>query len=437
MDSWLRAWGVGSVAFGATSLLVPLYLVALGGGALALGWLASLAALAGLPGALVGGRIADRTGRRRAFVVGPLAVTGLALVVLPAVRSIPGVLAVNAVVWLAFAAAGPALNLLAVADVEEAAWSDRLGELNAVQGYGWAAGLGLGLVWTTAAGRLVGPLAGLGSLAVACGVVALGATVAAGVRLPTRGPGPQGGIRGRRLARAIQRASRSGIRGATFPAFPARLYWGFRGVRPRRVVDRFTPRLATYYVAVLLFFTGFAAFFAPLPLYLADAGFGEGDVFAVYLASSVGAALFFTRAGRLVGRYGPTPVQAAGLLARGVLLPVVAVLGALDIVGARAVGVAAALLGGIGVTWAVISVSAATLVTRLAPAPVRGEALGVYAALAAVAGTVGGVLGGWLAGTGYPAAFTVAGGLVALAGGVVVALDHVGARPAAADPDGG
>ena len=108
--TWLRAWGVGSVAFGGASLLVPLYVVALGGDALALGALAALAAFAGVPGALVAGRIADRTGRRRVFVVGPLTVAALALLVLPVRRAIPAVLAVNAVLWLAFAAAGPAVT---------------------------------------------------------------------------------------------------------------------------------------------------------------------------------------------------------------------------------------------------------------------------------------------------------------------------------------
>ncbi|PSP36588.1 MFS transporter, partial [Halobacteriales archaeon QH_10_70_21] len=94
----------------------------------------------------------------------------LALLVLPVRRAIPAVLAVNAVLWLAFAAAGPALNLLAVAGSNESEWAGRLASLNAYQGYGWAGGLVLGLVWTTAVGRVLGGLATLGSLSVACGL---------------------------------------------------------------------------------------------------------------------------------------------------------------------------------------------------------------------------------------------------------------------------
>jgi len=76
----------------------------------------------------------------------------------------------------------------------------------------------------------------------------------------------------------------------------------------------------------------------------------------------------------------------------------------------------------VGLTWAVIAVSAATLVTRLSPPIVRGEALGVYGALSTVASGVGSVLGGWLAAAGYGRAFAVAGGLVLAGVGVVLVL---------------
>ncbi|MFC6727512.1 MFS transporter, partial [Natronoarchaeum mannanilyticum] len=44
---WLYAWGLGSAAFGAASLLVPLYVVTLGGGPADLGYLAAAAAFLG------------------------------------------------------------------------------------------------------------------------------------------------------------------------------------------------------------------------------------------------------------------------------------------------------------------------------------------------------------------------------------------------------
>lgn len=87
----------------------------------------------------------------------------------------------------------------------------------------------------------------------------------------------------------------------------------------------------------------------------------------------------------------------------------------------------------IGLSWAVIAVTAATLVTRLAPPEIRGEALGVYGALVAVGGGVGGLLGGWLAGVGYLVTFGVAGGLVLLGAAVVVLLVRRSVRSPAVD----
>lgn len=64
---WLYAWGLGSIAQGGASLLVPLYIVALGADPIALGadpielgLLAATAVFAGAPGALLVGRLADR-----------------------------------------------------------------------------------------------------------------------------------------------------------------------------------------------------------------------------------------------------------------------------------------------------------------------------------------------------------------------------------------
>jgi predicted MFS family arabinose efflux permease len=81
----------------------------------------------------------------------------------------------------------------------------------------------------------------------------------------------------------------------------------------------------------------------------------------------------------------------------------------------------AVLLGLVGVTWAVISVTATGTVTRLSPAPIRGEALGLYAALAGFGGGVGAAIGGAVATVvGYFATFLAAGVVVVAGAGVAL-----------------
>lgn len=426
-DRWLYAWGLGSVAFGGASLIIPLYVVALGGTATTLGALAAVAALVGVPGALVFGRIADRTGRRRVLVLAALGSVAAALAVVPFTERIAVVIAVNGVVWFAFAAATPVVTLLAVVGAPEHVWSERIGELNTYQGVGWAVGLALGAVWTAVATRTVGTAAIDGFLFVLA--VLAGASVLASLRLlpPDPVPGsPEGFVSARRLGRALRRADRFSVRTATFPFTPGRM--DVRRFNPRRVIDRFTPTLAVYFLAVCCFFTGFAAFFAPLPAYLTDLGIGSDGVFLLYLVNSVAAAAFFEGAGRLSAKHDALMLQAGGLAVRALALPGVAVVGAL--LGISTVGMAsiAVVFAVIGLTWAVIAVTAGTLVTRLAPPAIRGEALGMYAALSALAGGVGSVIGGWLAARSYPLGFAVAGGFVLLGAAILVALRRRTAR---------
>ncbi|GAB3698483.1 MFS transporter [Halorubrum pallidum] len=417
-DGWLYGWGLGSVAFGGASLVVPLYVVDLGGGPIVLGVLAAVAAVVGVPGALWFGRVADRTGNRRGLVLAALAVAAVAVAAVPLTESVSAVIAANAVVWFAFAAATPVLTLLAVAEAPESAWSERIADLNRFQGVGWALGLLFGTVWTglgslvtsaaTATRWLFVPLAV--AAAVSCAVVARTLPADPSLGDATVGNGSGTIPSGSRVRRAIRRADRFAVRGATLPGSLART--DFRGLDPRRLAARFTPALAAYFAACLLFLSGSAAFFAPLPAFLAAVGYDSGGTFALYLINSAAAALAFGAVGRLAGERNVVRLQVGGLVARTALLPLVAVVGTAlgaSALGFTAVGVAFAL---IGLTWAVIAVTAGIVVTRLSPPSIRGEALGVYAALGALAGGIGSVVGGWLAAESYALAFGVAGLLV-------------------------
>ena len=418
-ERWLYAWGLGSVAFGGASLLVPLYVVQLGGSAVDLGLLAATAAVIGAPGAIVFGRFANRVDSRRTLVLVTLAGVAAALAAVPLLSSITAVIVANAVLWLVVASVAPVLTMLVVDDAPESAGSDRIGLLNKYQGYGWAGGLVLGTVWPLVGTLLVGGAEVTRALFWLLAACAAASTLGAARSLPH--PAPEDHVTGERRVRRVARllsSSRRGVKTTTFAFSPNRLYWTTRGIHPRHLAGKLSPALATYLAAAALFFTGFAAFWAPLPLFFTEVGFGSGEVFALYLVSSLASAVLYEGAGRFASTYDVRLLQSGALAARGVLFPIVAVLTGF---GALAVSLVAAGAGlvAIGLTWAVIAVVGTAIVTRLAPPGVRGEVLGVHTALGAVAGGVGGILGGWAATFGYLVAFGVAGGLV-LVGAVLV-----------------
>ncbi|MFB6219703.1 MAG: MFS transporter [Halobacteriaceae archaeon] len=418
---WLYAWGLASVAYGGASLIVPLYVVELGGGAPALGLLFATGSFVGVPGSLVFGRLADRTGRRRVFVLGALSATAASMAAIPALTTIPAVIAVNALLWLGFAAAVPVLTLLAVAGAPEPEWSGLIGRLNRFQGVGWALGLLVGFLVVAGGSWVAAPVATQRAFFLVCAVAAAGG-LAVGLRTLPPDPAPGTEPRPRRLRRRIREAAAFNVRGAAFPFTPAKL--DPRALHPRRFAERFTPALAVYFGAVVLAFAGFGMFFAPLPAYLGALGYGAGEIFGLYLALNAAAAAFYGRAAALAGRYSPERVNAAGFALRGVAFPAVVAVGAALGSTALGLGAAAAVFAVIGGTWAVIAVVAATLVSGLSPPAIRGEALGVYGALGALAGGVGGLAGGWLGAASYPLAFAVAGGLVLAGAGVVLWLSR-------------
>lgn len=439
MDRWLYAWGLGSVSFGGASLLVPLYVVQLGAEPVHLGVLAASAALIGAPGAVVFGRLANHVGHRRGLVLGTLGTVALALGTIPLLRSVTAVIVANAALWLVVAAVAPVLTMLLVADVPESRWNERIGRLNTFQGYGWAGGLVLGTVWPLVGVHLVGAAAATRGLFWILAGCAAAVALAAARSLPrpdadTREPTER---QVRRIARLLSRSGR-GVKGSTFVFAPNRLYWTTRSIHPRRLRERLTPALVTYLVAVGLMFAGSAAFWAPLPLFLSELDVSTGGIFGLYLVSSVASAVLYGPAGRMASRYDVRILQSAAIAARGIIFPLVALVGVL---GSLAVtfGITAVALAAVGLTWAVIAVLGTAIVVRLAPSSIRGEALGVYTALAALAGGVGGLLGGWVAGIDYRLGFGIAGGLVVLGGLLVFSLTVVSGgedETAPASPDG-
>jgi MFS family permease len=435
---WLYAWTLGSTSFGGASLLVPLYAVQLGASPVELGVLASTAAIIGAPGAVLFGRLADQIAHRRQLVLVTLATAAATLALIPLLTDITALVAANAGLWLVSASISPVLTMLVVDDAPEAAWNERIGRLNKWQGYGWAGGLVLGTVWPLVGGRLVGAGAVTRALFWVLAACA-GVSFAAAIRtLPRPEPGAHvtSERKVRRVARLLTRSSYA-VRGTTFAFSPNRLYWTTRRIHPRRLVDRLDAGLVAYLAAAALFFTGFAAFWAPLPLYLTGSGFDSGGIFLLYLVTSLTSAVSYEWAGRFASRYDVRLLQSGALAVRGVLFPATV---AFTGFGIGTLGLAAAGVGfaAIGLTWAVIAVAGMAIVTRLAAPSVRGEALGLYTALNAVAGGVGGVLGGWAATVDYLFAFGVAGGLVVAGATLVFLLEAApNERPTSADGSSG
>jgi MFS family permease len=435
-DRWLYALAVSAVASSVAGLLVPLYLVRIGGGAAQLGVNAALSSLVGAPAAVLAGRYADRTGNRRGVVVVSLAVAALALAVLPLLNTISLVIIVNAVLSFTLAAIGPVVTMLVVGDSPESQWSTRIARLNTLQGYGSTGGLVLGTIWTIGIGATLATGVTQASLFVVAALFGIAAAVLAYQSVPGRATLDVGPSRSSRIATILSRTSRN-VRDDTFSFGTTRVFWAVRALSPTRLAALRTSIptvLWVYFAAAFLFFAGFSVFWAPLPVYLSErASFGTGAIFALYLVNNVASTVFYDNAGTLANRYDIWFVQGSVLGVRAVVFVAIAVLGVLSLgfLSTGGVGpllVIAGLLSLIGVTWAFIAVTGTAIVSKFASARTRGSILGLYAALSAVAGAVGSVLGGWIASRAFDWAFVVAAVLVLAGGGVVLVARQLSAN---------
>lgn len=411
-DRWLLAWALGYAAIGASTLLVPLYALALGGGPMIAGLLEASAGLAGVPGAILWGRLADRTGRRRGFVLFALAGSGLAFAVFPLLDALWTLLALNAALWFVVSAATPVVTLFMIEGHPEAAWDGRVGRLNAAQRYGWVGGLVAGTVWLGLASASQSVLWAQRTFFLVC---AVGALVSVPLTVYWLPPEATGSPRRLSRSRAFQRVvSGSGRYVKVIPFATARAALAV-GQGRRGRFGRLPGVLRRYLLIVFVFSTGFATLFGPVPAYLADLSLSSATIFAVFIVSSLASAVVFVPVGRATQRWGAPRLQTVALGTRVLLFPalgLVALLGAFSLRLAL-VGLAFAV---IGLTWAVIVVTAVGITTRVATPAVRGEALGLYTAVSGLGGGLGGVMGGVVAGqVGYLAAFGLAGGIVACA----------------------
>jgi hypothetical protein len=337
--------------------------------------------------------------------------TAAVLLLSPLITSPILLVVANAALWFVISAAAPVLNLVVVEGVEASRWDARIARLNALQGYGWLGGLLLGTIWTVLA-----PIIGIPTIPAQQYLLAgLGGVAALAVVLFGRFYPPAPHVSTERFLRGYRRLSPSG-RGPTrflraAPQGPARIYWGLRGLRKGRVRNRFGTPLLGYLAAATLFSAGFSVFWGPMPAHLVELGFDDSVVFVVFLAGTVGSTVCYEPVGQLTERFAPRWFQFGALALRALLFVTTAFVAGALLVGASFVA--------IGITWAVIAVTTTGLVTRLAEERLRGEALGLVAALIGLGGGVGNALGGAVATVaGSVATFSLAA-LVVVAGGAV------------------
>ncbi|MCS7217146.1 MAG: MFS transporter [Candidatus Bipolaricaulota bacterium] len=395
---WYWAFLAVNVALGAFSQLLPLYAYFLGAGAGEVGLLAAVGSATHIVASLFWGKFADLSARRRPLVL--LGFWGVAAcyALLAFLARRGALFPLNAGATFLWMAAGTAATLLVLSAFPRERWEREIGRFNAFGGVGWTAGLILGAVWTTLLARFVGEGWGLRSLALLLALVA--------------------GLSGLLALRSLPEPRAQGRAGfwdwtlglGTYVV--ERLRYGptylLEALSPRQLLrflqgrTAFGPELVLCYYGELLSFVGFALVFAPFPVFLRQKlGWPNELVFALYVAHHALGIFAYDWARRAIAGWGHRPALAFALLVR------VGIFAGFAAVGRGATPWLLPLLFALaGITWSFFQLATTALVSRLAPAELRGQSLGLYNAVAGLGNVIGAALGGYLADAfGYAAPF--------------------------------
>jgi len=394
-EPWYGAMGLANLVVGTSSILVPLMVAqVLRGTVEDVGLISSLASLMGVIGSLVWGRLSDVAHRRKPFVIVSYAMVAASFVGIAFAHSLAWIILFNMILSLFWVANASVSVLLVIENRDESLWEGKIGHLNQLGTLGWVSGLIFGSVALAVISPRFGEATAIRSV---FGVLALGGLVAAVLAfclIPrTRPRFVRRRFRGSILALGnfiVERA-----RYAPFHLYhrfnPRRLpalLWGEGGLR---------RETKSFLVAMLLAFAAFGFFFIPLPILLSDKfGFASSTVFSYFVVLNGAIVIAYPLAARRIKRLGNKSVLTGSLLARVLLFALGgAFLFVSPVVPSRLL--LSLFFFAVGVSWSFFQLSGVAMISRLARPEYRGQALGLYNAVAGLGTIIAGVSSGLMA----------------------------------------
>lgn len=414
-DRWYYSYLPGNIAGGATSTLIPLFALILGASAAEVGIIAAAASIASVPAFMLWGGLSDRMGRRRVFAVIGFVGMALSFFAMAASTDIPHLYLSNILLGALSAAAAPVGTVLIMEMSKRAEWPDRLALFSRIGGVGFIAGLAIGAFWLQGLSGPWGPAGSMRALFLAGALLSVLSAAMAWrwIRDP--------GVTIKRSHIPLSEHIYLAVERVRF--LPSRLlhYFSFFGNHGEKR-QAYSGALKTYYVSVILLFSGFTAFYAVFPVFLAGSvGFSGSQIFAIYIASQAVSAIIYARVGRVISKVGARKVQLAGATARIILFPAFLALVIFPIGIGAAFAAALIIHGLIGASWALINVAGSTIVSRLAPKEGLAQTFGLYNAVQGIGSIAGPLLGGFTAEIyGYGGGFALSSGTI-MAGVIILA----------------
>ncbi|MEM3737046.1 MAG: MFS transporter [Candidatus Bathyarchaeia archaeon] len=378
---WFYGYIPYKMAAGLLSVLVPLFIVEnLKCTLLDVGIVTACFNLAVIPSVIIWGVISDTLGRRKIFVVASFLLTGATLVPLAFAKGVWDFLIWSVLQAFFFTMHEPATNMLIVELNARGKWNEKIGIYQMVSGLGWSAGLIIGAI-----GVAVYSFPDLMCISAGMYVVA---SIASLVLI--RDPDVP-------LNREEIAAERAGL------SVTERARFHYRWIhRPpnligffKKMVSEVGSDLGLFNLGVFIFSASATIVFTAFPIFfLNEVGLEPFVIFSIFFVNSLASAVGYQWSGVMADKYGDKRLIMVASASRVVLFPlfILCTISPLN----SAVVIAIVLLGVIGISWALFSVSSTALSMQLVPRTKFGESSGLYYASTGLGSVIGGFFGGVL-----------------------------------------
>ncbi|MEF8726575.1 MAG: MFS transporter, partial [Candidatus Bipolaricaulota bacterium] len=422
-DRWYYSYSLANLAAGGVSILIPLYVLHLGGEVSDIGLLTAAGNLVGIAASLTWGALSDRWNRRKLFVVIGFLGVGLSFILMSIVETFSLLLLLNSTYILFWMSAASVATILIIEKESRGDWDHKIASFNFSSGLGWTLGLAIGFAWASLSGMVLAEELALRSLFVILGISGLVGGVCAVRWIPGEVKFDRSKFRGRLVEAGDLITER-------FRYLPIHLYYLLNPTKLLNTADKLGPELSAFLVAVGLTFSGFSIFFIPLPAYFKSViGVGDGTIYILFIANALSGTLFYRPAAKLTKKVGPRKVLPVSLVLRIVLFPLIVVpFAAIDGSFLQLLATAGIFVA-IGTTWAFINVSNLVIVSNLTEGRIKGQIFGIYNSINGASLVIGSLIGGYLAKfSGYLATFLLASLFIALGLSIIRGVNYTAPR---------
>lgn len=314
------------------------------------------------------GKLSDNAQKRKPFLV--LGFTGFAFILLifSYAQSVAHIVFLQVASAVFAAATVPVSSVYILRSARKEFWDQAIGEFNKISGYAWAFGMLLGTVLLT--------FLGIHDVFILIGIIGFISSVLFQKMVREK---PIYINRDRIITFANVMTEKLRLMPSYVIHFP-------------EIISFETNRLKNFYLASFVLFVSSGLIFTPFVYFLTGKGASASFVFFISFLNAVISAFSYSRVAKKVALFGGFAVLRTGLMVRALFFAVL--IGASVTTGVFAVGLACVCYCVFGYTWAQITISSNSLMSRLAIEGKEGKIMGMYNFMASLGLITGNAISG-------------------------------------------